>query len=68
MEAYMKLQICKFGPIFWVRVVQSCSPNELFTSKMTKYTFVGSVSVSNVKGNKPGEKWKPKLSLRYEGT
>ena len=32
------------------------SPNDFVTSTITIYTFEGSVSVSNVKGNIPGEK------------
>jgi hypothetical protein len=37
-------------------VTAKTSPNECFTSKMTIYTFVGSVSVSNVKGDIADEK------------
>ena len=36
-------------------VTAKTSPNEFFTSKRTIYTFLGSVSVSNLKDNIPGE-------------
>ena len=37
-------------------VTAKISPNEFFTSKITIYTFVGSVGVFNVNTNMPGEK------------
>ena len=37
-------------------VTAKTSPNEFFTSILTIYAFIGSVIVSNVKGNIPAEK------------
>ena len=37
-------------------VTAKTSPNDFFASKMTIYTFVGSVGVFNVNTNLPGEK------------
>jgi hypothetical protein len=49
-------------------VTAKTSPNEFFASKMPKYTFVGSVGVSNLKDNILREKRMPDFCLRYQGT